>query len=59
MVEHYPGQFEPADLSQAYDLLDYCLKLNIVIDLDQLDNPYLAADLIIVKCKELSKYEAK
>lgn len=53
----YPGQFEPADLGDAYELLDYCMCHNIVIDLGQLPRPDLIADLMIVKCKEISKYE--
>jgi len=53
----YPQQFEPADLSDAYELLDYCMARNIVIDLTQLPRPELIADLLLVKCKEISKYE--
>lgn len=60
METNYPQeQFIPADLSQAYELLEYCMEHNIVIDVNQLDNPMLVADLMIVKCKELSKYETK
>lgn len=52
----YPGQFEPADLGDAYELLDYCMHHNIVIDLYALPRADLIGDLIIVKCKEVSKY---
>ena len=55
----YPGQFETADLSDAYELLRYCMAHNIVIELDQLPRTDLIADLMIVKCKEISKYETE
>lgn len=55
--QNYPKErYAPADLRQAYELLEYCMQHNIVIDVSRLDNPRLVADLMLVKCIELSKY---
>lgn len=57
--KNYPQEmYAPADLKQAYELLEYCMQHNIVIDVRSLDNPYLVADLLLVKCIELSKYQS-
>lgn len=53
----YPGQFDSADLSDAYELLNYCMAHNIIIEISELPRPDLIADLLIVKCREISKYE--
>ena len=53
----YPGQFEPADLADAQELLDYCMRHNIVIDVMQLPRLELVADLLLIKSRELSKFD--
>lgn len=54
----YPGQFEPADLGDAYELLNYCMAHNIIIQLEELPRADLIGDLILVKCREVSKYSS-
>ena len=56
--EAYPGQFEPADLSEAYEYLYACMKYGIELDLNMF-GPDLKADFLIVKAIELSRFDRK
>jgi hypothetical protein len=54
--ESYPDQFTPADLTEAYEYVQFCLAHEMVIDFDAV-YPELEADLYIVKAIMLSYYD--
>lgn len=58
-MEYYPDQFTPADITQARELVDYCLQYGLVIDFEAIDSPRLITDLLIVKCMEIAKYASE
>ena len=53
--EHYPGQFQVADLDDAFHYVGYCIEHEVQIDLDRFD-AYFIADLLLVKVILLSGY---
>ena len=56
--ETYPGQFEPADLSEAYEYVYACMKYGLELDFSMF-GPDLQADLLLIKILELSRFQPK
>lgn len=56
--QSYPGQFEPADLGDAYEYVYACVKYGVEIDFNMFE-PELQADLFLVKVIELSRFSHK
>ena len=52
----YPQQFEPADLSEGYEYVNWCIRHGIEIDFYNLP-PELIGDLLTIKIKEFSKHD--
>ena len=54
--EQYPGQFEPADLEEAYAYFYAHLKYGMPIQME-LFPPEIQADFFLIKCIELSRFD--
>jgi len=52
-------KIEVADLTEAKDLIDFCMRRDLTIDLDLISDPALIADLFIVKAMYLASYQKK
>lgn len=50
---------EVADLTEAKELIDFCMRRGLTIDLDLISDPALIADLFIVKAMYLASYQKK
>jgi len=58
MQETNPGEFEPADLDEAYTILYAHMKYGIPIQFE-LFPPEIQADLFLIKIIELSRFSHK
>jgi len=57
MQETNPGEFEPADLDEAYTILYAHMKYGIPIQFE-LFPPEIQADLFLIKIIELSRFQS-
>lgn len=48
-IQHYNDQFTPADTLEAQMYLNYCIENNKIIDMTDLEDERLIADLLICK----------
>ena len=53
----YKDHLAPADLRDAENYLHYCMRYDIPFE-PELLTPDMIADLMLIKCRELSKNDA-
>lgn len=58
-IEHYNDQFTPADTLEAQMYLNYCIENDKVIDMTDMEDERLIADLLICKLVMIEKIRRK